>query len=195
MKPAGLLVKQSSFIFGKCLIQPGNGRTADDKNQVRPCRTPVIPESLESRKKVGSAGIQPGHLIKEDNLLFKRIKLFQVSPQMVECLRPVFWRLPFFPGFTDQFCCKTAQLNVFRLVIDTGNLKREFPVETFVNQEGLSDSSSPTDYDQLRLSAVQTRLQTFTFVRSADDIVSRVWLNSPPQLWPFGKASLSEAWI
>ena len=75
------------------------------KNQVMPCRSPVIPESLESRTKVGSAGIQPGHLIKEDNLLFKRIKLFQVSPQMVECLRPVFWRLPFLPGFTDQFCC------------------------------------------------------------------------------------------
>ena len=153
-----------------------------------PCRSPVIPESLESRTKVGSAGIQPGHLIKEDNLLFKRIKLFQVSPQMVECLRPVFWRLPFLPGFTDQFCCKTAQLNVFRLVIDIGNLKRELPAEKLVNQEGLSDSSSPTVYDQLRLSAVQTRLQTFTFGHSPDDIVSHVWLNSPSQVSPLSSA-------
>ena len=106
-----------------------------------------------------------------------------------------FWVSSIFSRFCGSTQLQNCTAECFRLVIDTGNIKRELPAEKLVNQEGLSDSSSPTDYDQLRLSAVQTRLQTFTFVRSADDIVSHVWLNSPPQLWPFGKVSLSEAWI
>ena len=176
-------VVQPTLVFDQFVHHPRGGRPTSNEKDVVALRRPSIPKIFKCFHKRTPWGINPRHLIEEDNLSgFFRLAFYQ-CPKGLESLIPIGqnrskWRATI--GF--QLFGKSLKL-FFWFLFSRPNVSKGEPVgEDIVHQKSLPYTATAINNDKLRLPRVEFPFQRVNFACSCNNPVHVVRIITPTKI-------------